>query len=69
MRRSSQKLVGTLIDEFVRLLEVDDPKSVRKAAAIKYICRSFILPGDSIDFNALDDQETYLEETVLNAMP
>ena len=69
MRRSSQKLVGTLIDEFVRLLEVDDPKSVRKAAAIKYICRSFISPGDSVDFDALVDQETYLEETVLNAMP
>ena len=68
MRRSSQKLVGTLIDEFVRLLEVNDPQSVRKAAAIKYICRSFISAEDSVDFDALVDQETYLEETVLNAM-
>jgi len=68
MRRATRKLVGTLVDEFVRLLEVNDPKSVRKAAAIKHICRSFISPDDAVDFDSLDDPETYLEETVLNAI-
>jgi len=68
MRAAQRKLVGTLMDEFKRLLEVDDPKTVRQAAAIQYICRSFISPQDSVDFDELVDQETYLEETVFNVM-
>ena len=64
MRTSSKMLVSKLIAEFVSLLQLDDMLSVRKAAAIKYICKSVLRGGECLDFERLRDSQSYLDETV-----
>ncbi len=68
MQEARNRLVGMLLEEFIQLLQVNDEVSVRKAAAIKYVCRSFISADDAVNFDGIVDPETYLQETVLNAM-
>lgn len=68
MRASSKMLVAKLIEEFASLLQLNDVESVRKATALKYICKSVLSAKDVVDFEKLRDCVSYLDETVLNAM-
>ena len=62
---ASRRLVIVLIEEFSRLLHFSDLRSIRKAAAIKYLCRDFVAAETMVDLAELRDQQTYLDETVL----
>lgn len=67
MRESSNKLVMTLVEEFIRLLDVHDQPAVRKAAAVKFICQTMLDASYTIDLEEIIDHPSYLEETVLNS--
>jgi hypothetical protein len=67
-RLCSRALVTVLIEEFSRLLHFSDLASVRKAAAIKYLCHDFVESDTVVDLAELRDQRTYLDETVLLVM-
>ena len=56
MRKSSMSL-WTLAREFAALLGVKDLCVVRKAAAVKFICRPMIQTSTVIDFDKVLDQQ------------